>query len=74
MTVTFDKSQAKRLVDLVLAQASFGDVRVRITSARRGHLRFGEGRPTTAGDVDGVTVAVTASKDGRTATVVEEEG
>lgn len=69
MTVTFDKSQAKRLVDLVLAQASFGDVRVRITSARRGHLRFGEGRPTTAGDVDGVTVAVTASKDGRTATV-----
>lgn len=67
--MTLDKSQAKRLVDLVLAQASFGDVRVRITSSLRGHLRFGEGRPTTAGDVDGVTVAVTASKDGRTATV-----
>jgi predicted Zn-dependent protease len=67
--VTLDKSKAKRLVDLVLAQASFGDVRVRITSSRRGHLRFGEGRPTTSGDVDGVTVAVTASKDGRTATV-----
>jgi len=67
--VTLDKSQAKRLVDLVLAQASFGDVRVRITSSRRGHLRFGDGQPTTAGDVDGVTVAVTASKDGRTATV-----
>jgi predicted Zn-dependent protease len=69
VTVTLDKSQAKRLVDLVLAQASFGDVRVRITASRRGHLRFGDGRPTTAGDVDGVTVAVTASKDGRTATV-----
>jgi predicted Zn-dependent protease len=67
--VTLDKSQAKRLVDLVLAQASFGDLRVRITSSRRGHLRFGDGRPTTAGDVDDVTVAVTASKDGRTATV-----
>lgn len=67
--MTLDKSQAKRLVDLVLAQASFGDLRVRITSSRRGHLRFGDGRPTTAGDVDGVTVAVTASKDGRTATV-----
>lgn len=67
--MTLDKSQAKRLVDLVLAQASFGDVRVRITSSRRGHLRFGDGRPTTAGDVDGVTVAVTASRDGKTATV-----
>jgi predicted Zn-dependent protease len=32
-------------------------------------VRFGDGRPTTAGDVEGVTVAVTASKDGRTATV-----
>lgn len=67
--MTLDKAQAKRLVDLVLAQASFGDVRVRISSVRRGHLRFGDGRPTTTGDVDGVTVAVTASKDGRTATV-----
>jgi predicted Zn-dependent protease len=67
--MSLSKSQAKRLVDLVLAQASFGDVRVRVTSSRRGHLRYGAGRPTTAGDVDGVTVAVTASKDGRTATV-----
>lgn len=67
--MSLDKSKAKRLVELVLAQASFGDLRVHITSSQRGHLRFGAGRPTTAGDVDGVTVAVTASKDGRTATV-----
>ena len=33
--MTLDKAKAKRLVDLVLAQASFGDVRVRITSSRR---------------------------------------
>lgn len=67
--MSLSKQEAKRLVDLVLAQASFGDVRVRVTASRRGHLRFGEGSPTTSGDVDGVTVAVTASKDGRTATV-----
>lgn len=67
--MSLSKKEAKRLVDRVLAQASFGDVRVRVTASRRGHLRFGEGRPTTSGDVDGVTVEVTASKDGRTATV-----
>lgn len=67
--MSLNKSQAKRLLDLVLAQASFGDLRVRITSSRAGNLRYGAGRPTTQGDVDGVTVAVTASKGGRTATV-----
>ncbi|MCX4240038.1 TldD/PmbA family protein [Paraliomyxa miuraensis] len=67
--MSMGKKEAKRLVDLVLAQASFGDVRVRVTASTRGHLRFGAGCPTTAGDVDGVTVEVTASKDGRTATV-----
>jgi predicted Zn-dependent protease len=67
--MSLTKTQAKRLVDLVLGEASFGDLRVRITSSRRGHLRFGAGRPTTAGDVDAITLAVTASKDGRTATV-----
>lgn len=67
--MSLSRSKAKKLVDKVLAQASFGDLRVRITSSSRGHLRYGAGRPTTSGDVEGVTVAVTASKDGRTATV-----
>ncbi|MCH9684763.1 MAG: TldD/PmbA family protein [Deltaproteobacteria bacterium] len=67
--MSLSRSKAKRLVDDVLAEASFGDLRVHITSSERGHLRYGAGRPTTSGDVDGVSVAVTASKDGRTATV-----
>lgn len=67
--MTLSRAKAKRLVDDVLAQASFGDVRVRISAANEGHLRYGAGRPTTSGDVDAVSVAVTASKDGRTATV-----
>lgn len=67
--MTLSRSQAKRLVDSVLAQASFGDLRVRVTATESGHLRFGAARPTTTADTDGVTLAVTASKDGRTATV-----
>ncbi|MEM9457393.1 MAG: TldD/PmbA family protein [Myxococcota bacterium] len=67
--MTLSKSKAKRLVDLVLSKASFEDLRIRVTSSRKGHLRYGAGRPTTSGDVEAVTVAVTASKGGRTATV-----
>lgn len=67
--MTLSKQKAKRLVDRVLNQASFGDLRVRLTAVDKGHLRYGAGRPTTSGDVEEITVAVTASKDGRTATV-----
>ncbi len=67
--MSLSKTKAKRLADLVLAQASFGDLRVHIKSVQKGHLRYADGRPTTGGDVEGVTVSVTASKDGRSATV-----
>ncbi len=67
--MSLSRSKAKRLVADVLGEASVGDLRVRITSTERGDLRYGAGRPTTGGDFEGVTVAVTASKDGRTATV-----
>jgi predicted Zn-dependent protease len=67
--VTLSRSQAKRLADRVLSHASFGDVRVSIDDVRRGHLRFAKGQPTTEGDVEELTVTVTASKDGRSARV-----
>ncbi|MEM7153048.1 MAG: TldD/PmbA family protein [Myxococcota bacterium] len=67
--MSLSKKKAKRLVDKVLGEASYGDLRVRISSSQRGHLRYGAGRPTTSGDVEAVTVEVTASKDGKTATV-----
>lgn len=67
--MTLLRKDAKRLVDKVLAQASVGDLRVQVSASKRGHLRYGAGRPTTSGDVDGVTLAVTASKGRRTATV-----
>jgi predicted Zn-dependent protease len=67
--MTLTRSQAKRWTDRVLAQASFGDVRVRITDERSGHLRFAQGQPTTEGDVERLEIRVTAAKDGRAATV-----
>src|SRR5690606_13193100 len=67
--VTLSKSQAGRLADRVLAEATFGDVRVSIDDVRRGHLRFAKGQPTTEGDVEELSVTVTATKDGRSARV-----
>ncbi len=67
--MSLSKSKAKRLVDLVLSQASVGDLRVHIKSTRKGHLRYAAGRPTTGADVEDITLTVTASKDGKTATV-----
>jgi predicted Zn-dependent protease len=64
-----NRSQAKRLVDRVLSQATFGDVRVSVDDVRRGHMRFAKDQPTTEGDVEELTITVTASKDGRSARV-----
>lgn len=63
-------SQAARtLCKRVLAEASFGDVRVHVRSAQRGDLRFGASRPTTGGDVDTIAITVTAMQGGRHASV-----
>jgi predicted Zn-dependent protease len=63
--VTLTSSAARTLCKRVLAEASFGDVRVHVKAASRGDLRFAASRPTTSNDVDRVTITVTASKDGR---------
>lgn len=67
--MTLTSAQAKALCRSVLAQASFGDVRVHVKSQQTGDLRFGASRPTTGGDVETLTVSVTAQRDGRHATV-----
>lgn len=67
--MTLTRSQANKWVDRILKEASFGDVRVRITDAREGHMRFAKGQPTTEGDIERLQIRVTAAKDGRHATV-----
>ncbi len=63
--MTLSSSAAKALCKRVLAESSFGDVRVHVKAASRGDLRFAASRPTTSNDVDRVTITVTAMKEGR---------
>lgn len=67
--MTMSIAAAKALCKAVLAQASFGDVRVRVRAQQTGDLRFAASQPTTGGDVETVSIAVTAVRDGREATV-----
>ncbi|HET6583527.1 MAG TPA: metallopeptidase TldD-related protein, partial [Nannocystaceae bacterium] len=63
--MTLGSAAARALCKRVLAEASFGDVRVHVKSAAKGDLRFAASRPTTSNDVERVDITVTASKDGR---------
>ena len=67
--MTLTAAAAKALCRAVLAEASFGDVRVHVGSKQSGDLRFGASRPTTGGDVETLQISVTAQRDGRRATV-----
>lgn len=60
---------ARALCKAVLAEASFGDVRVHVRAQQTGDLRFGASRPTTSGDVETLAIEVTAAQGGRAATV-----
>ncbi len=63
------KNQAKAIVTQALDQASLGDVRVSVQAARTGNARWGASMPTTSGDVETLSVAVTAvTRDHRKAT------
>ena len=67
--MTRTRTDAKKLVQKILAQASFGDLRVRISETTSGHTRFARSQPTTKGDVEELEIHVTAAKAGRHATV-----
>ena len=62
-------SQAKAIITQALEQASLGDVRVSVEATRRGNARWGASMPTTSGDIEELTVSVTAvTRDQRKAT------
>ncbi len=68
--MSLSRSQAKRIVNQALDQASLGDVRVSVQATQRGNARFAASMPTTSGDVETLEVSVTAmTRDGRTAQV-----
>ncbi len=63
------ENQAKAIITQALEQASLGDVRVSVAASKEGNARWGDSMPTTSGDVERLTVSVTAvTRDGRKAT------
>lgn len=63
------ENQAKAIIKGALDQASLGDVRVSVHASKGGNSRWGASMPTTSGDIETLTVAVTAvTRDHRKAT------
>ena len=63
------QNQAKAIITQALDQASLGDVRVSLDASKGGNARWGDSMPTTSGDIETLTVSVTAvTRDGRRAT------
>lgn len=67
---TLTQSQAKRITDAVLGASMAPELVVSVRDRQTGHTRFARNQPTTEGDVDTIEISVTASIEGRTATVV----
>lgn len=67
--MSLSHSKIKRIAHKTLAQASVGDLRVKVSASRVGNARFAASGPTTGGDVERLMVSVTAvTPDGRMAT------
>lgn len=67
--MTLTKSQARKLTRKILSAATVKDVRVEVWSRRGGNTRYAINQPTTTGDVEELSISVTAHVDGRSATV-----
>jgi membrane carboxypeptidase/penicillin-binding protein PbpC len=67
---TLTQQQAKRITDAVLGQAMVPELVVSVRDRQTGNTRFARNQPTTEGDVDTLEISVTASIEGRTATVI----
>ena len=66
-------TEAREIIDRTLALASADEVRVNLSGGRRGNTRFALNSATTCGDVDSLSLAVTASFGSRHATATTSE-
>ncbi len=65
------QNQAKAIITQALDQASLGDVRVSVEANKGGNARWGASMPTSSGDIETLTVSVTAvTRDKRKATAM----
>jgi predicted Zn-dependent protease len=67
--VSLSKAAAKLLTQQVLSHAKVDDIVVRVAGSQTGNTRFANNGPTTTGDVARATVSVTATVQGRSATI-----
>ncbi len=67
--MTLSKGEAKKITQAAIKAASVPELEVTVSAAREGNLRFANNQATTSGDVERLTVSVTASEGGRSATV-----
>lgn len=67
--MTLTKAAARRLTQQVLSHAVVDDLVVSVSSSQTGNTRFANNEPTTTGDVAAQTVNVTATVEGRSATL-----
>ncbi|PRQ07138.1 metallopeptidase TldD-related protein [Enhygromyxa salina] len=67
---TLTKAQAKAITDTLLGAAMAPELVVSVRDRSHGHVRFARNQPTTEGDVETLTISVTASIGGRSATAV----
>lgn len=67
--MSLSKPTAKKIIATCVKASTVEDVRVSISSSRRGNLRFANNEPTSEGDAETISVSVTAVIEGRSATV-----
>jgi predicted Zn-dependent protease len=63
------RKAAKKLTQRVLGLAAGKELSVQVAESQDGNTRFARGEPTTTGDVERTTISVTATVQGRRATV-----
>jgi len=67
--VTLTVKEAKTITQAALKAATLKQVEVRVAASRVGYLRFANNQAQTSGATDRITIEVTASEGGRSATV-----
>ncbi|MCB9701409.1 MAG: TldD/PmbA family protein [Myxococcales bacterium] len=67
--MSISKQAARSLTQAALKAATLKDVSVRVTSSARGYLRFSQNQAAASGEAERLEVEVSASVDGRSASV-----
>ena len=65
----FDRDEAKRTIERVLALRQDGDIEVELLARTASHTRFARNEVTTSGRVEDITLSIACRREGKTGTV-----